>query len=339
MNLREQFETAVAAHRAGQLAEAEDVYRRLIAQAPDLAAAHHNLVALLREQQRFEDLPQAYDGLIGVEPQDETQYLRAVARLRLGLYAEAWPGWELRPSKAPSAPRGGVAEWRGEALDGKRILIWEEQGFGDQIQMARYILLLQARGATVQYACRDPLRRLIGRFCETVPRYGEVSGRWDYWICSLSLPGRFQTTLETIPPPLAVPSRAGGVGVGVAVRGNPQLPDDATRSLPAEAGLTLRSLPGAVSLEPEDSGAKDFETTRELISGLRRVVTVDTAVAHLAGSMGKPTWILLPAIWPDWRWMLRREDTPWYPSVRLLRQPAAGDWASVLRHVEAEWTA
>jgi hypothetical protein len=336
VSLRDRFEAATAAHRAGRLTEAEAAYRSLITEAPDLVVAHHNLVVLLREQQRFEALPEAYDGLIGVEATDEARYLRSVARLRLGRYAEAWPDWEFRPSKAPSAPRGRVPEWRGEPLGGKRILIWEEQGFGDQIQMARYIPLLQAQGATVQYACRDPLRRLIGRFCETVPRYGEVSGRWDYWTCSLSLPWRFQTVLETIPPPLAFPSRPGGSGVGVVTRGNPQLPNDAARSLPTDVALALRSLPGAVSLAPEDSGAEDFEATRELISGLRRVVTVDTAVAHLAASMGKPTWILLPATWPDWRWMLRREDSPWYPSARLLRQPEPGDWASVLRRVEAD---
>ena len=327
----DQFRAAAADHRAGRLAEAEAGYRALIAAQPDLLVAHQNLVALLRAQARVDDLAPAYRALLALAPSDEIHHALALNLLRIGRYAEAWPHFEHRAIKASSAPRGAIPEWQGEALEGKSILVWQEQGLGDQIQMARYIPLLQARGARAQYACSPSLQHLFDPFCETVLREGEVRGRWDYWVSSMSLPYRFGTTLETIPPPLAIAARPGGAGVGVITQGNPGYEFDAHRSLrDPELAARVLAIPGAVNLDPAATGARDFADTAQIIAGLRCVVTTDTAVAHLAASMGKPTFILLSALWVDWRWMLGREDSPWYPAARLVRQPHPGDWTGAI---------
>lgn len=328
--LEERFRAAVEDHRAGRLDQAEAGYRALIAAQPDLVVAHQNLVALLRAQARTEDLAPAYQALLDLEPSDEVRHALALNLLRLGRYAEAWPHFEHRASKAGSRPQGAIAEWQGEPLDGRSILVWQEQGLGDQIQMARYIPLLQAKGARVQFACAPALTRLLAPFCETVERGPEVRGGWDYWVSSMSLPGRFATTLETVPPPLPIASRAGGKGVGVMPTGSPLHAFDAFRSLPPEMSARLLALPDAVSLDPSVTGVRDLAEAAEIVAGLACVVTVDTAIAHLAASMGKPTFILLSAIWSDWRWGLGRADTPWYPSARLIRQPSPGDWGGAL---------
>lgn len=338
-DLQALFQRAIGDHRAGRLDAAEAGYRRLIDRAPGLLPAHHNLVALLRAAHRLEDLTPAYQALVALEPNPELHLMLAVNLLRFGRYREAWPHYEQRPSRAGASPQGTVPEWRGEDLEGRSIVVWDEQGFGDQIQMARYIPLLQARGARVEFAAREPLRPLIEPVCPTLPRYAENRGKWDYWVLSMSLPARFATTVETIPPPLPVASRAGGRGVGVVTRGGGRNPNDANRSLPPEAAARLMAIPGAVSLEPEHTGATDFAQTAAIIAGLERVVTVDTAVAHLAASMGKPTWVLVTALWPPWQWMMGRRDSPWYPSARLYRQSRPGDWDEPIDRLLADLAA
>ncbi|MBS0331803.1 MAG: hypothetical protein JSS35_03470, partial [Proteobacteria bacterium] len=151
-------------------------------------------------------------------------------------------------------------------------------------------------------------------------------------------------SLEQIPkapylrPPAGAPAEGGGVGV--LTRGRPEHPNDANRSLGPEAAARLLALPGARSLHPDDTGAADFADTAALIAPLDLVISVDTAVAHLAAAMGKPTWILLPAFMNDWRWMEARSDSPWYPTARLFRQPAMDSgWSPVLDDVEAAFAA
>jgi hypothetical protein len=191
---------------------------------------------------------------------------------------------------------------------------------------------------------------------------------YDCWIDQVSLPRVLGTTLNTIPTPagylsadpirvrtwrgrLGVGSQTGTFSVGVAFSGNPRHPADRRRSIPPDLDIQLPEIPGLrfVSLQHDASGHSidlpdmsqwmtDFAETAALIATLDLVITVDTSVAHLAGALGKPVWILLPYA-PDWRWMLRRADSPWYRSVRLFRQPAAGDWTSVLTEVMSELAA
>jgi hypothetical protein len=155
------------------------------------------------------------------------------------------------------------------------------------------------------------------------------------------LPHLCGATLEALPPPWPIrgDARASTGRIGVVTHGAPSHANDANRSLPRAAAARLLALPGAVSLRPEDTSAKDFQDTADLIAGLDQVITVDTAVAHLAGSMCKPTTILLPHLRTDWRWMRGRSDSPWYPSVSLVRQDASGDWMGpVLAAVGLGWS-
>ncbi|MBL8556316.1 MAG: hypothetical protein JNL41_18725, partial [Phenylobacterium sp.] len=139
-------------------------------------------------------------------------------------------------------------------------------------------------------------------------------------------------------PYLRAATRPAGGRIGVATRGNPGHSNDAHRSLPADVAAELLALPGAMSLEPEATGAKDFAETAAIVAGLDLVIAVDTAVAHLAGALGRPAWILLPRIFTDWRWMEGRADSPWYPTARLFRQASPGDWSAVLAEVRRTLT-
>lgn len=260
-----------------------------------------------------------------------------------GRYREAAPLYEARlySKTAPPDPGLPFPRWSGEPLDGKRVLIWPEEGFGDQIMQARFAELLQQRGCDVTLVCHPDLARLFAaslsvRVCAA---RGAISfPDPDVWLWSNSLPGAVAATPDTLPsePYLrASEARATPYRLGVAVSGNPAHTNDANRSLPPAQAEELWSLPGAKSLAREHIGAADMAETAAIIASLDLIVTVDTAVAHLAGAMGKPTWILLPDYGTDWRWMRGRADSPWYPCARLFRQPRPGDWASVLAAVKA----
>ena len=244
--------------------------------------------------------------------------------LGLGRDAEGWPLYDERPQRL-NAPTHKLSypEWRGEALAGKRLLIWGEQGLGDQILAARFVPQLGA--AAVTLACEPALVRLFSGLGATATPRAEIgaAGPHDYWTMMMSLP-RWGGAIPTKPYLHGRATRRGG-GVGVVWRGN-ALPDPA-RSLPPELGAELLALPGAVSLHPDDTGAKDFQDTADLIAGLDSVVSVDTSAAHLAGAMGKRAIVLLKHRCGDWRW---RSPPAWYPSVEMLHQPQAGDWRAVL---------
>ncbi len=303
----------------------------------------------------------------------EAHWRESQSHLVLGDFAEGWRKWEYRllmPSaKRREFPR---PQWLGDAdLKGKRLFLYAEpgEGFGDTIQFVRYAPLAARRGATVMLEVQAPLAPLFGSL-EGIARLvapGEPPPEFDYHCPLMSLPFALKTTMATIPaevPYVAPPrekvdrwmrrieGRGTGPRIGLAWSGRPRQGEFSNRPIPlrllssilgtpgvrfvalqkdlrdGDAGL-LAAHPAVINLGPE---LADFADTAAVLSLLDLVISVDTSVAHLAGALGKPVWILLQFS-ADWRWLLDRSDSPWYPSARLFRQPAAGDWESVVPRV------
>ncbi len=303
-----------------------------------------------------------------------TRLAYGMNRLRQGDFAAGWPEYERRahvsffhpdgPPQHPGTP------WTGQDLHGRSILVEDEQGFGDAIQFFRYLVLLRDAGA-VRIVLRSfptlvPLLQAAAPFAEIVAASpaGFVP---DFHAFSASLPHRFGTTLETIPaevPYLPAPTPAdrprlilpqtGRLRVGLVWSGDRRHLRDHLRSVPAARFLRLADRDDCdfvslqVMVRPEDMPAlaarpavlrlgeevQDYEESAAVIAQLDLVISVDTSVAHLAGALGKPVWVLLPVA-PDWRWLAGRTDSPWYPTARLFRADRRG-WAPVLRRVAAE---
>jgi tetratricopeptide (TPR) repeat protein len=340
---------AAARRDAGELAEAE----RLLLAAADLDPGdpeplHH--LAHVHDLAGRPDLAEAcYRRVLELAPGAEaTRRAFGVLLLAQGRYPEGFALLETR-HRLPAYPKPDLPfpEWTGGPVAGRRILIWPEQGLGDQIQFARFALVLKAMGAEVTLICWPPLVRLFAGSLgvRVLGAAGEVAfPDPDGWVMTCSVAGRLGLTPETLPnaPYLKAVTAwdrplPAGFKVGLMAAGNPIYANDANRSLPEPAVEALRRLPAQiVDLRPAETGAADFADTAALIERLDLVVTVDTAVAHLAGAMGKPCWVLLPAKGLDWRWMRERRDSPWYPSVRLYRQATPGDWAPVLAEIAAD---
>jgi tetratricopeptide (TPR) repeat protein len=329
------LDEALAAHRAGDFARAEALYEAARGEEPWRAA--HNLGILHSSLGRLDRAEQAFrEALLASPDNPESRYSLAHALLAAGRWTEAWPLYEARRElprlEIPDAPKD-MSEWMGEPLAGKRLLVIGEQGFGDQLMFARFLPEIAAAGARVSYRCRPGLVRLIQG---ALPDGADLSAmRFDAWALAGSLPLRLGATPETLPPPapLALTAAPGGQGIGIVTRGRPSHLNDANRSLSGDAEQRLRAL--GRDLSPDATGARDFRDTARIIAGLELVISVDTGVAHLAATLGKPTWILLPHVGTDWRWMRGRSDSPWYPTARLFRQPRPHDWGAVLDEVEA----
>lgn len=337
------IDIAYTLHMRGELAAAEARYRAIVAADPaadEAMDARNNLVGLYRDQHRWDEAEAVMRQVLAIRPEDaDWRFRLGSSRLAAGDFSDGWPLFEARRGITRgrvTAPPLPFPEWRGEPVGS--LLVWPEQGFGDVIQFSRYLPLVRARGISVTLVCKAPLVRLLTPLADRVVamQSGLTLPAQDAWSLIGSLPLIFGTSLDTIPPPALAPAPREGSGIGVVTRGDPAHFNDANRSLNEAAAAELMALPGAVSLRPEDTGAADFQATAEIVAGLSAVVSVDTAVAHLAASLGKPTWILLPWLNPDWRWLRERADSPWYPSVRLVRQPAPGDWRPVLDTVKRE---
>jgi hypothetical protein len=331
-------------------AEAETAFRRLLGSEPKNRPIRDKLVALLKSQSRWDEAERLLWEAAALAPGDKDITTRlALEVLANGRYAEGWKLYEARRGatgvNGVTPPTLPYPEWDGAGVGS--LLIWPEQGFGDMIQFARFIPEVARRGVRPTLLCPPVLADLFATaglnivVAKPEPGGGVMLPRHDAWALLGSLPLRLGVTLETLPPPLPLSVEAPGPagGVGVVAQGRPSHPNDAHRSLPPEWAAELMALPGAVSLDPEDSGARDFLETAKIVAGLDRVVTVDTAAAHLAGSMGKPTHLLLPKHSADWRWLHDRDDSPWYPSMKLYRQPEPGDWASVFERLRQDLAA
>jgi hypothetical protein len=295
-------------------------------------------------------------------------FYQALLRLTLGDLANGFRQYEARwlvPTVDVPFTDPGLPEWTGQDLAGRRLLVVPDQGVGDVVHFARYLPLVRARGAEVVLQVPAALVRLMRTLPGiTVVASDDPAPPCDVFVPIGSLPTRFGTTLQTIPatiPYLGVDAEAsarwraqldaaGGSGprVGVCWSGNPKYPlthyrDIAPEALAPLAGVAARfctvqpgitrppPLPGLI-----DAGAtlQDFADTAALIAALDLVVTVDTAVAHVAGALGKAVFLMVQRV-PDWRWMLERSDSPWYPGMRLFRQSRDGEWSDVVAAVAA----
>ena len=338
------YEAALDASRRGEFTLAERLLRELDAAAPNQLKVIHDLGAALAAQGRFAEALPLYERCHAARPDHERTALSlGILRLANGDFAGGWPLYDLRlkfPDYQTEIPP--FPAWRGEPIAGKTIVVCREQGFGDMIMCARFAPILKAMGARVFLVTLPPLVRLFQRLGVEVFGYDGAPLRLpaipDYHTHPFSIPRWLGSTPQTLPagPYLAadVPRRLGAIGV--TWRGRPNHPRDGFRSLPEDLGRRLLALPGAVSLDPADTGAADFQDTAEIVAGLDQVITVDTSVAHLAGAMGKPASLLLPRHGLDWRWMQDRSDSPWYPTARLFRQETPGDWATVVETVRTK---
>lgn len=354
----------------GRLDEAVAAYRRAVALAPEDADMRNNLGTALQEQGRLDQAAAHYQQALAIDPTlAEAHWNRGFLRLLSGDLAGGWPGYEWRwrwrdaPAHGPPSPA-----WDGGALDGRTIVLHCEQGMGDGIQFVRYVPMVRDRGGHVLLRCPAPLVRLFAGVdgAGRIVAEGDPLPGGDCHAALLSLPGLFGTTLDTIPT--AVPylrpdpaligawrdrlAECRGLKVGVVWRGSPTHARDRGRSIPAALFGRCLDVPGitVVSLQQNagadeisalgitgplvDAGGAltDFAETAAVIANLDMVISVDTSVCHLAGAVGAPVWTLVPFA-PDWRWLLEREDSPWYPTMRLIRQPKPGDWPSVMDRV------
>ena len=350
----------------GELGEREGAIRYL-----SLAAGHSPANAVLRrmlgfafsEAGRIAEAERELREALALAPGDKpTELALGGLLLSVGRYAEGWPllraRGEVNPGVVPKMTALAFPEWTGEPLAGKSILVWVEQGFGDKIQMARFVALLRAQGAQVTLGCNPPLTHLFSTLAG-VDRLVPISvgesitvDRHDFWTRYFSLPDYLAITLETLPaaPYLAAPDdrRAKWAGfapqvgrparIGLVSQASPTGFNAGNKGLRPEDARRLTDL-GAISLHPEDTGAADFADTAAILETLDLVISIDTSVAHLAGAMGKPCWTLLPFNKCDWRWLRDRSDSPWYPTMRLYRAGKPFDWTPTIDAVIADLVA
>ena len=355
---------------AGQkrFAPAEAAYRAAIRLMPGSAVAWSNLGVLQACVKQEDDAERSYLMAIALDADYAlARFNFSYLLLRQGRYEEGWRCLEARNWYAPLEQYLRCPRWRGESLDGKSLLIGVEAGHGDMIQFCRYAAVLKARGARqITLLCHPALKTLFASLDgvdsvialnEAVPKSG-----WDFWTPPFSIPFHCQTRIDSIPahlPYLSADAQKaafwsarlrgdsvpGELRVGLCWKGSASFENDDQRSLPAldilaplgeVAGCCFFSLqvgeaPAGLPLIDLAPQLADFSDTAAVIENLDLVISVDTAVAHLAGALGKRCWVLLPDYKTDWRWLTGRSDSPWYPHVmRLFRQPAIGDWASVV---------
>jgi hypothetical protein len=327
----------------------------------DLEKAYQNLSQIL--QHDAQDDPSS----------PRVEYERGLLDLLFGKMPQAWKGYEARLK----IPEQGLARdfaqpaWDGRSFVGKTLLLHYEQGFGDTLMFLRYLPKVKALGGRVLLVVQPSLAALATTCAgadEVIP-HGNPLPAFDCYLSLLSLPWVFQTDLDSIPAevpyldvPAFVPHRLeignilaaseGRVRVGLVWSGNSGYKNNAARSIPCAALAPLSTLPEVawhsfqvgVDEGPDLPGMRslapllsDFSATAYGLSGMDLVVTADTAVSHLAGALGIPTLLLIP-FFPDWRWLLGRDDSPWYPTLRIYRQPDPGDWGSVIHRVVKDLT-
>jgi tetratricopeptide (TPR) repeat protein len=370
--------------QTGQFAQARAALKEALRRRPRLAEVLNLQGTLEMKEGRLNESVAFFDEALRIQPNNaDSHFGLGLALLLAGDLARGWPEyeWRWRVKEAQSLVVVAFARqhpfWNGSPISGKTILVHAEQGLGDTIQFLRYLPLVKNLGATVNFACPEPLMPLVSRcagFDRLVP-LGPDMPACDEHVPLMNLPRIFGTTLATIPgqvpylpadPALLEhwqPKLAGFPGrkIGIAWQGSPKNLHDALRSLPLSCFAPLARVPGVhlFSLQKgpgseqvaalsgqfpvTDLGSRldstgAFVDTAAVMMSLDLVITADTAIAHLAGALGRPIWVALSYA-PDWRWMLHREDSPWYPTMRLFRQSAIGRWDDVFERMAGELAA
>jgi tetratricopeptide (TPR) repeat protein len=360
--------------RLGEYDAAIHHFREALRLNPHIATGHHNLATALKLAGRLDESLACFENAVRLKPDYALAHMnRATVLLQVGDLERGWREYEWRWHVPDSSPRRFPQPiWDGKPLQGRTILLHAEQGMGDVLQFIRYAQLVRDSGGRVVVSCPGLLLKLLSR-CRGIDQLvdqKEPLPGFDVHAPLVSLPGLFNTTLKTIPAEVpylfADPTlvekwhqRLASIRspkVGVCWQGNPENPGDQRRSFPLAdleplsrvARICLVSLqqgPGVEQIATSrfpiltlgddfDREAGAFMDTAAVMKSLDLVVSADTAVAHLAGGLGVPLWLPL-ARWPDWRWLLDRDDTPWYPTMRLFRQQEPGNWSGVFERIAA----
>jgi len=333
---------AAALYKLGNFKSSIENCRKAIKLRENYAEAYNTLAAALQAEQRFDEAIECYDKTVEYAPEyAEAYYSRGMLYLCNGEFAKGWDDyqWRLKTEKTKVTLRHDKPCWQGENFHGKTLLVQAEQGFGDSMQFVRYLPMVKERGGTVILAEKPELiglfRNLDG-IDEIVDTAKVIEGdvKYDLYITLLSLPKIFY------------------IKIGIAWAGNPTHGNEHNRScalkdfipLAKIKNVTLFSLQKGIAIEqinnwPEDlelinlgQEFEDFTDTAAAIENMDMTISVDTSVLHLAGAMGKIALALI-SYGPDWRWMLNREDSPWYPTISLFRQKQHGDWDELFHRV------
>jgi tetratricopeptide (TPR) repeat protein len=363
---------ALILHGQGQFEESTRFFYQALEPNPDIPEVRNNLGNVFKDQKKMDQALEQYRKAVLLDPDyPEGHWNLALALLMSGCLEEGWPEYEWRWKIKGVKRRDDLGRpfWDGMDLEGKRILIYAEQGFGDTIQFFRYVPLVAGRGGRVVLECQPELVSLLApmKGIEAIVQHGNPLPDFDVQCPMLSLPFIFQTNLSTIPAPIpyiylepeSVRKWQNRLSldktqckVGLVWAGKPDHSNDQNRSLffdqlqpliqvpgisfyslqKGEAARQVQDLPRGLKWVDLSKELHDFKETGAALQNLDLMITVDTAVAHLAGALGRPVWTILPYA-PDWRWLLDREDTPWYPTMRLFRQPAFKDWSGVIHEV------
>ncbi len=364
--------------KLGHAGEGLHLLRRAAELAPDDADAHYTLGNALLRMERLQEALACYARVRELQPNTARAYFAPASVLLMnGQYKEGWAAYESRFDMAAYKTNvNNVHErlWDGGPLKGRRLLIHVEQGFGDTLEFARYVPLVRERAGDgkIFMLCEPEMFRILETLDGVDEFYqlrSDATVTYDVQVPLMSLPHRFGTTLETIPnrmPYVKVPQGTKAkirsrkntkVKVAFVWAGRPTHSDDRFRSCPVNWFASLFDIPGvdfysiqwgprAAELGPHlkrrnvfsmTDKLTDFAETAAIIGQVDLVIAIDTAVAHLAGALGKPVWTILP-FGGEWRWLFRREDTPWYPNMRLFRQRILGDWRPVFQRMAAGLT-
>lgn len=349
----------------------------------DAYKSHYNLGVFFMDKGKIKEALKHYNKAIKLNKKFfDVRWNKSLILLLLGKFKEGWSEYKYRFKKEnPSDSRiFNKPEWDGSSLNGKKILIVSEQGFGDNIQFIRYIPLVKEKNGYIILECKKELKKLFENSPEINKNVDEIIEKtektpdkdFDFYIHIMSLPQIFNTDLNSIPNKIPylkadmflvekfkqkidqiskpVLNNKNKIKVGIAWAGNPNQENDKNRSITFEKfktlkqpGITLFSLQkGEAAKQLDDlkiidltDEINDFADAAAIIQNLDLVISVDTSVAHLAGALGKSIWTLL-TLTPDWRWLLDRKDSPWYPTMKLFRQKKLGDWNSLINEVAEE---